>query len=87
MVTGGDVAAGGAANESNRSNRERLARYLRPFISLCHCDVESKRGRIPRAKHWKTTLAVLAALSASLALAEDFRTINRKEYKDAEISR
>jgi hypothetical protein len=30
---------------------------------------------------------VLAALAASLALAEDFRTINGKEYKDAAISR
>jgi hypothetical protein len=32
-------------------------------------------------------LAILAALSASLALAEDFKTINGKEYKDATVSR
>jgi hypothetical protein len=32
-------------------------------------------------------LAVLAVLSASLALAEDFRTIRGKEYKDATVSR
>jgi hypothetical protein len=38
-------------------------------------------------KHWKTALAILAALSASLGLAEDFKTINGKEYKDAEVSR
>ena len=36
---------------------------------------------------WATTLARLAVLSASLAVAEDFKTINGKEYKDATISR
>jgi hypothetical protein len=38
-------------------------------------------------KHWKATLVILAALSASLAVAEDFKTINGKTYKDATISR
>jgi len=35
----------------------------------------------------KTTIAILATLSVSLALADDFKTINGKEYKDAEVSR
>jgi hypothetical protein len=35
----------------------------------------------------KTTIAVLAMLSASLALADDFKTINGKQYKNATISR
>jgi len=30
---------------------------------------------------------MLAVLSASLALAEDFKTINGKEYKNATVSR
>ena len=38
-------------------------------------------------KCWATTLAMLAVLSASLALAEDFKTINGKLYKDVTISR
>jgi len=38
-------------------------------------------------KDWATTLAILAVLSASLTLAEDFKTINGKVYKDATISR
>jgi hypothetical protein len=38
-------------------------------------------------KHLKTTLAILAALSASLVLAEDFKTIKGKEYKNAKVSR
>jgi hypothetical protein len=35
----------------------------------------------------KTTIAILAALSVSLALAEDFKTVNGKEYKNATVSR
>jgi len=38
-------------------------------------------------KDWVTTLAILPLLSASLALAEDFKTIKGKEYKDATIIR
>jgi hypothetical protein len=40
-----------------------------------------------RVKCWATTPLILAVLSASLALAEDFKTINGKVYKDATISR
>jgi hypothetical protein len=49
--------------------------------------VESKRAKIRRVKYWKTTPLIFAALSASLAFAEDFKTINGKEYKDATITR
>jgi hypothetical protein len=38
-------------------------------------------------KNWATTLAILPLLSASLALAEDFKTINGRLYKDATINR
>ena len=34
-----------------------------------------------------TIIAIIATLSASLALAEDFKTVNGKEYKNATISR
>jgi len=37
-------------------------------------------------KFWKTALSIFA-LSASLALAEDFKTVNGKEYKNATVSR
>ena len=37
--------------------------------------------------YWQATLAILAALSVSMALAEDFKTTNGKEYKDATITR
>ena len=38
-------------------------------------------------KHWfLPALAILALLSASLALAEDFKTLNGKEYKDAAVT-
>jgi hypothetical protein len=39
-----------------------------------------------RAKYWQTTLAMLAALFASIALADDFKTIDGKEYKDVTVS-
>jgi hypothetical protein len=38
-------------------------------------------------KSWQTALAILASLSASLGLAEDFKTINGKEYKNATVTR
>jgi len=56
-------------------------------MSLCRCSEESKRAKIRRVKYWKTTLLIFAALSASLAFAEDFKTIDGKEYKDATITR
>jgi hypothetical protein len=45
-----------------------------------------KEAESRRVKHWKAALAILA-VSASLALAEDFKTIKGKEYKDATVSR
>lgn len=44
-------------------------------------------GRIRRVKHWKPTLAILMALSASFAVADDFKTTKGKEYKNATVSR
>ena len=38
-------------------------------------------------KYWQTTLAILAALAASIALADDFKTIDGKEYKNVKVSR
>lgn len=38
-------------------------------------------------KDWAITIAILLKLSASLVLAEDFKTINGKVYKDATIMR
>src|SRR3954463_10266741 len=35
----------------------------------------------------KTTITILAMLSASLALADDFKTNNGKEYKNAIVTR
>src|SRR5262245_36118572 len=40
-----------------------------------------------RVKDCVTALAMFATLTASLALAEDFKTVNGKEYKDATVSR
>jgi hypothetical protein len=47
--------------------------------------VESKRGRIRRVKHWHIPFVV--SLATSIALAEDFKTVTGKEFKDATITR
>jgi hypothetical protein len=47
--------------------------------------VETKRGRIRGVKHWQ--IAFVVALSTSVALAEDFKTVTGKEYKDATVTR
>ena len=38
-------------------------------------------------KHWKTALTILAAFFATLALADDFKTVDGKEYKNVTVSR
>jgi len=70
-----------------RFSFHELVRPLRLVISLCDCAVESKIGKIRRVKYSKSALVILAAVSASFALAEDFKTIKGKEYKNAAIIR
>ena len=43
--------------------------------------------RIRSVNPWHVYLVVFAVLSASVALAEDFTTVNGKVYKDATVSR
>jgi hypothetical protein len=40
-----------------------------------------------KLKFWHAMLAISATLSASIALAEDFKTVSGKVYKDATVSR
>ena len=49
------------------------------------CRMQHKSGRIRPTNSQKTILAVIITLTASLALAEDFKTVNGKEYKNATI--
>ena len=48
--------------------------------------MESKKTESTNMNPRKTTIAILAALSVSLALAEDFKTVSGRVYKDATIS-
>src|ERR1041385_4202879 len=58
------------------------------FKSLCYCGVEANTGRIRRVKCSAPRLAILTLLAtSSLALAEDFKTVSGKVYKDVTISR
>jgi len=47
----------------------------------------AKEAESCRVKYWKATLAISTALSVSIALADDFKTIDGKEYKNATVSR
>lgn len=49
--------------------------------------MENKNGRISRVKDWAITIAILPLLLATLVLAEDFKTVSGKIYKDATVSR
>src|SRR6478735_3036412 len=71
---------------TQRSNNE-CCRILHSglFISFFRCDVESKRGRMSRMNPWKTASMSLV-VSASLGLADDFKTVSGRVYKDATIS-
>ena len=48
--------------------------------------MESKKTESTNVNPRKTTIAILAALSVSLALAEDFKTVSGKVYNDATVS-
>jgi hypothetical protein len=85
-VTGGGVAA--AALQTKAIAIVNVARVIAAsFVSVCRCRVEGKRGTIRRMMRWKATLAILVALFASIALADDFKTVDGKEYKNAKVSR
>src|SRR5262245_54622178 len=47
----------------------------------------AKEAECGRMNSRKTAIAIMAMLSVSLALAEDFKTIDGREYKDATVSR
>src|SRR5262249_20261778 len=49
-----------------------------------HCGAQ-KRQNPPREPR-KATLLIVLATSTSLALAEDFKTVNGKEYKNATVT-
>jgi len=68
----------------DRPIKAESSKFIFPY-HFHDCNVEEKRRRIRRL-NWEATLAILA-LSASIALADDFKTIRGKKYKNATISR
>src|SRR5436190_18143635 len=48
---------------------------------------ETSRFLPGKLKSWHAMLTISATLSASVALAEDFKTVSGKVYKDATVSR
>ena len=84
-MTGGEVAA--AVLQRNATAAiVNVAAHCALFVSFCRWYVEEKAPESVRL-HWKTTLAILAAVFVSVALADDFKTIDGKEYKNVKVSR
>jgi hypothetical protein len=77
----------GHVTGTHARTREGGAPVLVCLEDFCRCRVQSKRGRIRRVKYWEAILAISTALSVSIALADDFKTIDGKEYKNATVSR
>ena len=73
--------------ESNSALAHRKMIDTRAAHISFHRPVENKNGRISRVKGWATTIAILPFLLATFALAEDFKTVGGKIYKDATVSR
>ncbi len=59
-------------------------------LAISQCVIlwrERSRFLPGKLKFWHAMLAISATLSASVALAEDFKTVSGKVYKDATVSR
>ena len=59
-------------------------------LAISQCVIlwrERSRFLPGKLKSWHAMLAISATLSASVALAEDFKTVSGKVYKDATVSR
>ena len=57
---------------------------ISPWVILWR---ERSRFLPGKLKSWHAMLAISATLSASVALAEDFKTVSGKVYKDATVTR
>jgi hypothetical protein len=64
-----------------------VARIIAPVQFYFPVALWKTRKAESRVKYCRTILIILAVLSASLALSEDFKTINGKVYRDATVSR
>jgi len=72
-----------------RQSETILARSLGTDSRLYHFVIavwRAKEAESAAVMNWRTALAMFATLSASIALADDFKTINGKEYKNVTVS-
>jgi hypothetical protein len=65
----------------------RGAAFLLAIVCLSFAVAVSEETlRIQCMKHLQIPLVILATLSTSLPLAEDFKTMDGKEYKDGKVT-
>ena len=63
------------------------ARHCVPSYHFVIAVWSAKEAESAGVNRWQTTLAILATVLPSIVVAEDFKTINGKEYKNATVSR
>jgi hypothetical protein len=72
------------SSHGNLIQKRHLRQFMHHFVIAVW---RAKRQNAPNVKEYAATLAILALLSATLALSEDFKTVGGKLYKDATIIR
>jgi hypothetical protein len=83
-----DIIAGSSAvRQSNTILARSWARGGRFHNHFVIAVWRANQAESRHVKYWITALVILMSLSASLALADDFKTTNGKEYKDATVTR
>src|SRR5947208_16282033 len=65
----------------------RTSQSVIPSHHFVLAEWSAKRAESADVNYRRTALLILATLFASFALAEEFKTANGKEYKDATITR
>src|SRR5262245_33229920 len=73
---------------TTKPSRPKVKRFIALRSYHFHIAVwRAKEAESTRMKSRDPSVAILAALSLSLTLADDFKTMNGKEYKNATVSR
>ena len=63
-----------------------VVEYVIRFVHIIFIAAWRAKRQNPHMNPRKATIAILAALSVSLALADDFKTNSGKEYKNATVT-
>jgi hypothetical protein len=86
-VTGGSVVAAALQRNATTAIVNAVTLIIAAYSITLSLRCGEQKSTIRRVNYWQTALISLATLSASFAVADDFKTINGKEYKGASVTR